>query len=78
MATTTPRARKSPQSLSPQLLATMESGVLTQEQLKELIEYDAAQLGMGYDDAVEAARQNKLPSTPLGYDLRLLVRMLVV
>ena len=78
MATTTSKTRKSGQSLSPQLLATMESGVLTQEQLKELIAYDAAQLGMGYDEAVEAARQNALPSTPLGYDLRLLVRMLVV
>jgi hypothetical protein len=66
----------SSQPLSPELREALEAVSLTDDQLKELITFEAAQLNMGFDDAVQAARNNTLPKTPLGFDLRFLVRML--
>ena len=62
--------------LSDELLEAIEHGVLTDDQLKELITCEAELLGLSFDQAVEAARQNRLPKTPIGYDIRHLVRML--
>lgn len=69
--------RPVPTQLSPELLAAMEDGALTQGQLRELITFEAHELNMGFDEAVSAARCNALPKTPVGFDLQFLVRMLV-
>ena len=70
-------ARPTSRELSKELLEAMEDGSLTQEHLRELITFEAQQLNMGFDEAVEAAQRNALPKTPLGFDLRFLVKMLV-
>lgn len=59
-----------------ELRAAVEHGTLTPEQLKLLITYEAAQLDLEYDEAIQAAKFDRLPRTPLGLDIRLLVGML--
>ena len=61
----------------PELLAAMNEGPLTQEQLRQLIEHEAGLLDLTFDEAVHAAKRDTLPRTPVGFDLRMLVRMLV-
>lgn len=58
------------------LLQAIESGELTQAQLRQLIGIEAAAIGMSFDDAIVGARENTLPKDPIGSDLRFLVRML--
>lgn len=59
-----------------ELIEAIEGGVLTDEQLRQLIAFEAAQLGLSYDEAVQCARNDALPHTPIGLDLRDLVSML--
>lgn len=68
-ATTTSTTRES-------LLAALEAGHLTQEQLRILITVEAEQLQLSFDEAVKRARQNTLPQTPRGFDLQFHVLML--
>ncbi len=46
------------------------------EQLRQLITLEAEGLGLTFDDAVKLARERRLPKTPLGADLELLVQLL--
>lgn len=74
MATTTPKTQ---QQLPEDLLETMEHGVLSQEQLQQLIAFEAGLIGLDFDEAVRRAYDGTLPNDPIGSDLRLLVSILV-
>lgn len=58
------------------LLRAIESGELTEAQLRELIAFEAELLGLGYDEAVRRGREQTLPKNALGMDLELLVLLL--
>lgn len=49
--------------------------VLTHEQLRELIEIEAAQLGLTFEEAEEQARAGKLPKHGLGTSVESLLWM---
>jgi hypothetical protein len=60
-------------------LATQEAierGLVTQEQLRELIELEAEWIDSSFDEAVRRARRGTLPKNEMGADLEFLVRML--
>lgn len=50
--------------------------VLTREQLRALIAWEAGQLGLSYPEALAAFQAGALPRTALGSDVDLLFRML--
>ena len=52
--------------MSPKLQAAIEIGELTPEQLRELIEEEAKELGLTFEDAQRMAKQNRLPKNALG------------
>jgi hypothetical protein len=54
----------------------LNSGRLTRSQLRELIEEEARELGLSYDQAIERAREGKLPRNVVGSDLSLLISLL--
>lgn len=58
------------------LRRAIESGELTQAQLRKLIELEARALGLKFDRAVRLARQRRLPRNYIGADLELLVNLL--
>ncbi len=58
------------------LAAIKGDGVLSDEQLRQLIEIEAESIGLTFDEAVVAAGTNLLPKTPIGFDIQALVRML--
>jgi hypothetical protein len=58
------------------ILAAMDGGELTPDQLRHLIAWEAEQIGLTYRQATTAARDGTLPKTALGMDIDLLVRML--
>lgn len=62
---------------SQELLDALDSGELTTAQLRELAELEAAMLGLTFDQAVELAREDKLPKNPTGFDLRFHIIMLM-
>ena len=57
-------------------LAAIDDGELTRGQLRRLIAWEAGQLGLSFDEAVEMAALGTLPRTVLGADVDLLLRML--
>lgn len=61
-----------PQSLQ----QAIEHGELTEEQLRQLIAFEAEELGLSFEEAVRRARERCLPRNPLGADLELLVQLL--
>ena len=58
------------------LVEAIEAGELTEEQIHEIIEFQARQLGLMIDEAYELDRQRALPKTPVGSDLHFWIRML--
>jgi hypothetical protein len=58
------------------LLRALEDSELSQKQLRELIAFEARNLGLTFDQAVERARNDTLPRTPQGFDLQFHVLML--
>lgn len=58
------------------LLRALDSGELTQDELRELITIEAEQLGLSLDEAIEAAHHDVLPKDPLGSDIQYLVKLL--
>ncbi len=70
-------ARPTDRQMSAHLQKALDEGYLTQAQLRELIEFEASQLGFTIEEAIQRSRSNSLPQTPLGFDLQLLVSMLV-
>jgi hypothetical protein len=58
------------------LLAALEEGYLTQEQLQELIAFQAARLDLEFDEAVRRAYDDTLPRNITGDDIRVLVSLL--
>jgi hypothetical protein len=57
------------------LVDAIESGELTHEQLRELIEIEAAELGLTFEEAEEHARVGKLPKHGLGTSVETLLWM---
>jgi hypothetical protein len=68
--------RKTPRRLPDHLQAALDNGYLTQEQLQELITFEAGVLDLEYDEAVARAQDDTLPRTASGSDLRLLISLL--
>lgn len=62
--------------MSPKLQAAIEIGELTPEQLRELIEEEAKELGLTFEDAQRMAKQNRLPKNALGSDVEFLFQLL--
>ncbi len=62
--------------MPPALREAIEQGELSQQQLRELIEFEAEDLGLSFDEAVRRAREGTLPKTEVGMDLELLVQIL--
>lgn len=62
---------------SQELLDALDKGELSLENLEELIEIEAAQLGLMVDEAVERSRENTLPKGPLGTSLQFHIFMLI-
>jgi len=62
--------------LPPALQKGIENGELTEEQLRELIKWEANAIGLDYDEAVKLAKERRLPKNPIGADLELLVQLL--
>jgi hypothetical protein len=58
------------------LVDAVESGEVTQEQLRQLIEIEAGWLGLSFDEAVERAHENTLPKNYLGSDVQFLIMSL--
>ena len=58
------------------IIDAMEDGEISQSQLRRLFEIEAAALGLSFEEAVIAARNDTLPRDWIGLDLRLLVVML--
>ncbi len=58
------------------LLAALEHGELSLEQLRQLIRIEAEDLGLSFDEAVRRARERSLPRNETGSDLQLLVMLL--
>lgn len=59
------------------LVHAIEGGELTETQLRELIAFEAAQLDLTFDEAVQCAREGTLPKGALGTDLELLILYLL-
>ncbi len=62
---------------SQELLDALDKGELSVENLQELIEIEAVQLGLTVDEAIERARQNTLPKGSLGTGLQFNIMMLM-
>lgn len=58
------------------LLEALESGTITDEQLRELITIEARELNLSFEDAVRLAASGGLPSGPIGTDIELLADLL--
>ena len=58
------------------LVAAIESGELTQAQLRQLITLEARELGLSFDEAVTRARAMTLPRSLIGSDIDFLVELL--
>lgn len=54
----------------------IENGRLTEAQLRELITLEAQAIGLDYDEAVRLAKERRLPKSPIGADIELLVQLL--
>jgi hypothetical protein len=65
--------RKLPEHL---IKAIHEDGELTDAQLIELITFEAEELGLTFDQAVELALARQLPKTLIGHDLQSLIWLL--
>lgn len=63
-------------ALSESLAAAVEAGSLTPDQLRELIAFEAAQIGLSFEEAVRLGRLRQLPKTLYGRDVEMLVAML--
>lgn len=55
------------------LAQAVERGMLSQEQLRELIAFEAAQIGLTFDEAVCQARDGTIERGPYGSSIWLLV-----
>ncbi len=55
------------------LAGAIESGSLTQEQLRRLITFEARQIGLTFDEAVGRARAGTIERGPYGASIWLLV-----
>jgi hypothetical protein len=62
--------------IPPELSQAIESGVLTQDELRQLITIEAQAMGLTFDEAVRQAHARTLPRTALGSDIELLVELL--
>ena len=63
--------------MSPKLQAAIDSGKqLTPEQLRELVEFEASELGFSFEEAQRRAKLGLLPKNALGSDVELLIQPL--
>ena len=59
------------------LQAAIDSGKqLTPEQLRELVEFEASELGFSFEEARRRAKLGLLPKNALGSDVELLIQLL--
>lgn len=58
------------------LLDALEKGVMTEDQLRRLIEIEAKELGMTLDEALRRAEEGSLPTGPIGIDIEYLAGLI--
>ncbi len=58
------------------LRKAMDGGVLTLDQLRQLIGLEAEAIGLDFDSAIRGARNNTLPHNDIGSDLSLIIQLL--
>lgn len=58
------------------LCEALESGRITDQQLRELISFQAAQIGLTLNDALRLAADDELPTGPIGTEIELLIGLL--
>ena len=59
-----------------ELLRAIESGELTEDQVQELIAFEAAEIGLTYDQAVALGRARSLPGNAMGSDIQMLLGLI--
>lgn len=59
----------------PDILAALEYGELTREQLRRFIAWEASLIGLTFEQAGAAAEVGVLPKTARGSDIEMLLRM---
>ncbi len=64
--------------LPTELQKAIEQGELTADQLRELIRLEAQDLGLSVDQAIQQAKEGKLPKSHIGSDLELLIDLLPI
>lgn len=70
------RTTGQPYEIPADIVAGIEQGELTEEQVRRLIAVEAAQIGLSFGEAVRRARDGSLPKTVIGSDVELLVMLL--
>ena len=55
----------------------IETSSMSEAQARQLIEIEARELGLTYDEAMQKAREGTLPTGPLGTDIEFLAALLV-
>jgi hypothetical protein len=58
------------------LARAIEGGELTEAQLRELIAFEAEEIGLSFDEAVRRGRERTLPKNAIGMDIEGLVLLL--
>jgi hypothetical protein len=58
------------------LVDALESGTITEPQIRELIDFQARELGLSFDQAMSMAREGTLPASPLGTNIEFLAELL--
>ena len=62
-------------TLPQHLIDAIEEGEITRDQLRELIEIEAAEIGLTFDEAYASALAGTLPMSELGSDIESWLRM---
>jgi len=58
------------------LCEALESGRITDQQLRELISFQAAQIGLTLNDALRLAADDELPTGPIGTEIEFLIGLM--
>jgi hypothetical protein len=57
------------------IIHAIDAGIpLTDEQTRELLAFEAARIGLSFDEAIEQARDGTLPKNAIGFGLEFLAR----
>jgi hypothetical protein len=63
-------------TLPEDLRDALERGTMTEDQIRQLIELEALELGLDYEQAVSMVKDGTMPASPLGSSIEFLVELL--